>query len=242
MGAHTSKSSAMGAGKNATVTENPQGYAGWMHGLGGLAKLESGARSYEIRDALEKLPSDSEFFTYRIADDGTVSGYEEVRKLRNGDFRVYGQDESGKVTVNKEFTASELARKYDGSGASKFHSEMPDTSSKVSITNNNKVVHEGMTFTSGTYDIIKGGLNRARKYSEKGKVTTYDGQQFGVAKRDGKYFTTHIATGMAVSQRGASSWSEVAEHIKAGAEIVRKKGTRFIEESTRRLNKTLRGD
>lgn len=236
MGAHTSKSSAMGGG-GATESSNtaPRGT------VGALSKLQAGATRSEIREALDSLPGNATFYTYRD-ENGVVGAFDEVQKLPNGDFRVYGKDREGNVVTNMEMTARELAKRYDGSGASRFHTEYPDTTSRTQITGRTTYTHDGMQFKNGTYDTLKQTREKkTRKFAQQGQIATYDGQQYGVTKSGGEYFTTHISTGMLIG-RGQKTWSGVTQQIQQASELIKRRGSRAMDQAADRLNRTIRGD
>ena len=86
----------------------------------------------------------------------------------------------------------------------------------------------------------KGRGVKARKVEQAGKITTYDGVQYGVARSGGEYFTTHIPTGMLIG-RGQKNMSGVAAQIK---DVHKRfvKSNMDLSKTEEKFKNTLRGD
>lgn len=149
------------------------------------------------------------------------------------------------ITINgAENSMSDVVRNLHDRGGTK-QAEKPDISSHVKITGTRTQTVDGLKFKDGTYDVNKnmnapGRGVKSRKFEQAGKITTYDGVQYGVAKSGGEYFTTHIPTGMLIG-RGQKNMSSVVTQIKDTHERL-VKGRMDLSETEKKFKNTLRGD
>lgn len=175
--------------------------------IGMLQSLTLDSRRSELSEALQRLPEESTFYYQRPVDGSFV----EITKTRHGDYLVDG----------RRVDEDQMVRRYAGVQGKNFLSERPDTSSSFAVTGRKVYTHGGLEFRNGTYDTLNNtGGGRMRKFSEKGQITTYDGENYGVKKKSGSYSITHVGTGLGIGN--AKTMEDVAQKIKDTSDRVRR--------------------
>lgn len=201
--------------------------------LKALNDLDTVPRISEIKSVLETMDDKTTF--YQVSERGGVLlGINKITKNGEDSYTVNG--------VNK--SASELARNIRD-GSKNFSVSQPDTSSHNKITGRKTETYDDLKFKSGTFDVAqhrnpygKDGGAKVRKVELSGKITTYDGVQYGVNKRGGEYFTTHLPTGMLIG-RGQKTMEGVASQIK---ETSKRLSSMDLKKATESFKNTIRGD
>lgn len=181
-------------------------------GLKALNELDTDSRRSEIRNVLEVLDKGITF--YQVSErDGILKGVNKITKNGEDSYTVNGV----------ELCTLDVIRKIRD-GSKEFTSSQPDTSSHVKITGTTTQTIDGLKFKDGIFDIIqyinlygKECCRKARKVERTGKITTYNGEQYGVNKNSGEYFTTHIPTGILIGG-GQKNMSGVVSQIKETSE------------------------
>lgn len=189
--------------------------------------LATGTRS-QLRSILDTLDDGTTF--YLVNDDnGILISTLEVKKKGSDDFIIGDQP---KDAVN----AVRLIQNAPG----KAKDTMPDTSSHVKVTGTKTETYDGMKFKTGTYDIAKRTAQKKNnKVEQTGKITNYDGVQYGVAKSGGEYFTTHIPTGLLLGA-GQKNMKDVVNQIRTVHDrLIKGKDNSRAE---KRFKDTIRGD
>lgn len=97
----------------------------------------------------------------------------------------------------------------------------------------------GLSYRAGVYDIMANRGEGAKKYSQRGAITRYEGADYGVARENGSYNITHIPTGMSIGR--ANSMSAVSDTIRQTAPRLEQMG-RVLKGAEERFKKTVRGD
>lgn len=231
-------SRAMRRAGNPTVTERLDTGAP----IGRLQALNADSTRADIREALHNMPEDSRFFQYSEKD-GEISAYDDIRKLRDGSFRIVQSTENG--TATRTLDEDEMVRRiYKRSAGNSFHTLEPDTSSGVNVNGKKVYKHEGLEFRNGTYDkIVKGRFegraDRIRKVRESGQITSYQGQRYGVTKKGGEYLTTHVETGLLVGR--SKDYAGVVSQIKRASDTISSRPSQY-KKTADKFKRTLRGD
>lgn len=198
-----------------------------------LNNLNVDSSRSEIRSALETLDVGTSFYTVSERE-GELLGSTHIVKTGEDSFTING---------NAKELRDVTKLLYENGGAKQ--AEKPDTSSHVKITGTRTRTVDGLKFKDGTYDVYKninaaGKGRKPRKFEQSGKITSYDGVQYGVAKSGGEYFTTHIPTGFLIG-RGQKNMSGVVAQIKDTHERLIK-GRQDLAKSEKKFKNTLRGD
>lgn len=140
---------------------------------------------------------------------------------------------------------SELARRvYNGGPIAKLAPGEISTESRVEVTGRPGREIDGLRYASGVYDIrVSGtrvGTDGPRKISETGRITTYNGTQYGVKNYGGDYQITHIPTGLSVGAQNVRTLADASDFIKAVDKRISANSDIRVEAD--RFKRMIRGD
>lgn len=226
-------SSSVGKG----VSSGKSGSAGTQRQLDKINELARGTGGRtEMETMLNGMKTGTEFSLLKTTN-GLVDSYTTLKKTGKDSWTS-----NNGVNATKKVSTSDIIRRLKNNGGNLVTGGI-DTSSHVKITGRQRKAADGLTYAKGTYDILMGGVSAGksgrRKTEVSGRITSYNGNQYGVAKTTGGYNITHLKTGLLVNY-GAVKRGDVANTIKEADKIFKQNSRRF-EQAEDEFKRTRRG-
>lgn len=223
-------------GRGASSSVGKGGSAGTQKKLDKIHELAYGTGGRkEMRTMLNRMKTGTEFSLLNTTS-GLVDGYTTWKKTGKESW-------TAKNGINKptEATTSDIIRKLKNGGG-KLVTGGVDLSSHVKITGRQRKASDGLSYAKGTYDVLMGGVSAGkfgrRKTEVSGRITSYNGNQYGVSKTKGGYDITHIKTGLKVNN-GAVKQGNVANTIKEADKYINRNSKSF-EKAADEFKRTMR--
>ena len=197
-----------------------------------------------VRQALENINVGQKITTY--SGEYYQGSAREVRGVAN-DIVTWEKMDDGtwRGDNGRRIDNSDLARRvYNGGPINKLAPGEISTESRVEVTGRPGREIDGLIYASGEYDIrVSGarvGTDGPRKISETGRITTYNGTQYGVKNNGGDYQITHIPTGLSVGAQNVRTLADASDFIKAVDKRINANGDIRVEAD--RFKRMIRGD
>ena len=198
-----------------------------------------------VRQALEIINVGQKITTY--SGEYYQGSAREVRGVAN-DIVTWEKMDDGtwRGDNGRRIDNSDLARRvYNGGPINKLAPGEISTESRVEVTGRPGREIDGLRYASGVYDIrVAGsrvGADGPRKISETGRITTYNGTQYGIKKTSaGDYQITHIPTGLSVGAQNVRTLADASDFIKAVDKRISANGDIRVEAD--RFRRMIRGD
>lgn len=223
-------------GRGASSSVGKGGSAGTQKKLDKINELARGTGGRtEMKTMLNGMKTGTEFSLLKTTN-GLVDSYTTLKKTGKDSWTS-----NNGVNATKKVSTSDIIRRLKNNGGNLVTGRI-DTSSHVKITGRQRKAADGLTYAKGTYDILMGGSagkSGRRKTEVSGRITSYNGNQYGVAKTTGGYNITHLKTGLLVNY-GAVKRGNVANTIKEADKIFKQNSRRF-EQAEDEFKRTRRG-